>query len=380
MPTKVISERASFSGGKVRRDGAYPVVLGVLLCGATSKQGRSYLPAAFAGDRVKRYEGRACFVNHDRGDRTAESKLGEFENCRLNDRGLPVGDLAVNPKHPLAESVLWAAEHKPGFYGMSHMADCATRYEGGKEVVEEVREVLSVDLVANPATTRTLYESAGGKPVLIKEYFAALAPRLTLGQTVAVKRLAEMDDLGAAPMPPEAPAAGDTDTDPDTAISAGFEAALMAVIKKAMAGGMDPKAALAKIKTLLASHGDATDSGDDAPVDDAPAADAGDAPPPDPKKDESVKRLDSWTVLAECDAAGYRPTPTQLKALSLLPDAADRKAFVAESMAQASGGAEKVRSASRHQADRLAESAGKGKANEPPADPKELAKWITEAD
>ena len=42
--------------------------------------------------------------------------------------------------------------------GMSHVVDGRTANRGGKVVVEEIKKVRSVDVVADPATTRGLFE------------------------------------------------------------------------------------------------------------------------------------------------------------------------------------------------------------------------------
>ncbi|NMC21798.1 MAG: hypothetical protein GYA33_15415, partial [Thermogutta sp.] len=68
-------------------------------------------------------------------------------------------DLRFNPKHELAQRLVWDAEHAPRNLGLSHSVLAKTRREGGRTVVEEIERVLSVDVVADPAGTQGLFES-----------------------------------------------------------------------------------------------------------------------------------------------------------------------------------------------------------------------------
>jgi hypothetical protein len=153
-------ERMAMSG-RVDRTGKYPVIRGVLLCGSSSLNRRRYKPEAFAGDRVKRYNSKPVFLNHGDGrtSRDYRDQMGWVENPRLRSDGMPEGDIAIKPTHPLAETVLWDAEHRPSNVGMSHVANCETRpgADGWDEVIEMI-EAESVDLVVGPATVKSLFE------------------------------------------------------------------------------------------------------------------------------------------------------------------------------------------------------------------------------
>ena len=93
-------------------------------------------------------------------------------NVQLSEGGL-FANLHFNPRHVLAEQLIWDAENAPQNVGFSHArADLIRR--NGREVVESIDKVLSVDLVANPATTGGLRvaqrrgygptRAAGGRP------------------------------------------------------------------------------------------------------------------------------------------------------------------------------------------------------------------------
>ena len=68
-------------------------------------------------------------------------------------------DFHFNPKHTLSEQLLWDAEHAPENVGFSHNVEARTARRGDRVVVEAITRVQSVDLVADPATTRGLFES-----------------------------------------------------------------------------------------------------------------------------------------------------------------------------------------------------------------------------
>lgn len=334
MATKRLEERFAFTGGTVDRAGKYPVVRGVLLCGPTSANRRRYLKQAFAGDRVRRYEGKPVFVDHGDG-RTARSyrdKIGVIENARVREAdGMPVGDIAVNPEQACGKQFLWDAEHKPNSCGMSHVAHCETKPAAdGYDEVTEVAEVESVDVVIGPATTKGLHEQAGRDTVFTLKRLAewvARHPKSTTKQITRAKKLAEdYADVGDVPAAAEDPAA---DADPDAAISAGFKAAIMAVVAKAMDGGMDAKAALAKIKTLLNSHGDATDSGSGSSGDGE-----GDGTPAEEGRKRKAPTVGE--LVTEAKGFGFKTvTGDDLAILADLPTADARKRYCESVLARA---------------------------------------------
>lgn len=139
------------------------LIRGVKILGLESRNGRTYLKEAVAR-AVEMYEGAKVNVNHPKGDasqpRAYEARLGKMVNVRLGDgdSGL-FGDFRYNPKHALAEQLEWDAEHAPENVGFSHNVSARVAKRGGKTVVEEITRVQSVDLVADPATTRGLFEA-----------------------------------------------------------------------------------------------------------------------------------------------------------------------------------------------------------------------------
>jgi len=156
-------EYASSRGLSLRVDRERGVISGVKILGLESANGRSYQPQAMA-DAAKLYEGRPVNVDHVEGQRRSyRDRIGRLTKIELRGDGL-YGDLLVNPKHPLTEQLLWDAEHAPENVGLSHDAQGRTIARAGKVIVESIKSVRSVDLVAEPATTKGLFESksAGG--------------------------------------------------------------------------------------------------------------------------------------------------------------------------------------------------------------------------
>ena len=138
------------------------IIRGVKVLGMNSRNGRHYLPEALQ-EAAGFYEGAKVNVNHPKGDpaspRDYQDRLGEIRNVLFRENVGLFADLHFNPRHALAEQLMWDAEHSPGNVGFSHNVRAITERENGKIVVKKITWVNSVDLVADPATTTGLYES-----------------------------------------------------------------------------------------------------------------------------------------------------------------------------------------------------------------------------
>jgi hypothetical protein len=156
-----LQEFVSSRGVDVRVDSAAGIIRGVKLLGLESRNGRRYLPAALA-QAAALYEGAKVNVNHPKGSplsaRDYQDRLGSIRGVRSLAEGL-FGDLHYNPKHALAEQLAWDAVHAPENVGFSHNVEARTSRQDGRTIVEAILKVQSVDLVADPATTRSLFES-----------------------------------------------------------------------------------------------------------------------------------------------------------------------------------------------------------------------------
>jgi hypothetical protein len=157
---ETLREYVDSRGASLGVDPAGGVIRGVKILGLVSRNGREYDAAAVAKAKPL-YEGAKVNVNHSRGNpsgpRDYQDRMGQVRQVRVAADGL-YGDFHFNPKHPLAEQLLWDAEHAPENVGFSHNVEARTSKRGGKVVVEEITNVTSVDLVADPATTRGLFE------------------------------------------------------------------------------------------------------------------------------------------------------------------------------------------------------------------------------
>lgn len=136
------------------------VIKGVHILGFKSKNGRVYDKTAVK-EAVKIYEGAHVYTDHADGARKVEDKFGQLSNVAYDPaRGL-VGDLKYLSSHPMASRVKEDVEKKMGLFGLSHTADVAGRKIDGTNTVFSIGAVKSVDLVCDPATTKSLKESTG---------------------------------------------------------------------------------------------------------------------------------------------------------------------------------------------------------------------------
>lgn len=138
------------------------LVRNVLLCGNKSKNGYDIPPRAFgSADTAKRlYEGKPVFIDHaQRGQELARSvreMAGVVKNVTLRS-GRPYGDIDTDG-YPSGAELAKIARAKPHGVGMSHVADY--KFSRDRFTVEEVRNVVSIDVVFRPATTNTFFERA----------------------------------------------------------------------------------------------------------------------------------------------------------------------------------------------------------------------------
>lgn len=128
---------------------------------APSKK-RDYTPDALK-NAIPLYEGLKVNVNHvdpNAKSRKFEDRIGRLSGIYFKEgEGLFAKKFAFNPEHPLAKSLCWWAENDPAGVGFSQHAGGRGRVVRGRQIVEAVDAVSSVDLVADPATTAGLFES-----------------------------------------------------------------------------------------------------------------------------------------------------------------------------------------------------------------------------
>jgi hypothetical protein len=160
--TDLLQEFCDSRGVTVRVDRPASAIRGVKVLGLESRNGRTYLPEALAQAAVL-YEDAKVNVNHPRGNpsgpRDYQDRIGAIRNVVVRPGEGLFADFHFNPKHALAEQLVWDAEHSPENVGFSHNVEARVARVGERVVVEAITRVQSVDLVADPATTRGLFES-----------------------------------------------------------------------------------------------------------------------------------------------------------------------------------------------------------------------------
>ena len=169
---QLLQEYVDSRGVAMRVDREVGILRGVKLIGLESRNGRRYRESALAAAATL-YEEAKVNVNHPKEGpltpRDYQDRLGVIRGVELRAGEGLFGDLHFNPKHALAEQLLWDAEHNPQNVGFSHNVLARLSLEDETAVVEEITRVQSVDLVADPATTQGLFEQASEKVNATKE-------------------------------------------------------------------------------------------------------------------------------------------------------------------------------------------------------------------
>lgn len=157
---EALTEYVDSRGTTLKVEAESGIVRGVKVLGLSSANGRTYRESAIS-KAIGLYEGAKVNIDHPANGadpRRYADRLGQVKNVRQERDGL-YGDLHYNPKHVLAEQIAWDAVNAPENLGLSHNVMARTSKSGSQIVVEEILKVNSVDLVADPATTRGLFES-----------------------------------------------------------------------------------------------------------------------------------------------------------------------------------------------------------------------------
>jgi hypothetical protein len=148
-----------------RVDAQQGILFGVKVLGESSRNKRRYAKEAMQG-AVAKYEGVKSYVDHPDRERLSEDRKfsawsGVFKNPRyIEGKGI-YADLHLRQKGTYFEGIIEAAQKFPTAVGFSHVAEGESHLDGDTEIVESIREVFSVDLVTDPATTAGIFESVG---------------------------------------------------------------------------------------------------------------------------------------------------------------------------------------------------------------------------
>ena len=192
--------------------GGIPMLKDCKILGDTSQNDRYYTMEAMNG-ALPLYEDVNVNINHPSDphkSREYQDRFGWLANVHMKEaadgKRYPYGDLCFNPEHPWAKTTLWWAKHRPKSLGLSHNAVGQGRDDNGKFIVEKIVKVRSVDLVADPATTKSLFESrnmADTPPVVkkTKEDETPPDPRANGGDSKTDEKIEKADKATPAPSP-----------------------------------------------------------------------------------------------------------------------------------------------------------------------------------
>lgn len=151
-----ITESIEFSASRIDREKS--IIHGVSILGSASKNKRQYTPAALTEARTF-FESAPVYLEH-RGKKEVRDFAGEVRNLREEEDRVK-GDLHV------AKSAEWLfdlAERFPRQIGLSITATGKVRESAQGDIVEGFSgSRRSVDIVADPATTKGLFEEVQEK-------------------------------------------------------------------------------------------------------------------------------------------------------------------------------------------------------------------------
>lgn len=159
-------------------------VSGVVLCGSKSANGRIYTE-----DCLRRaaglYVGKPIYVDHSLSKKLV-AKVGIVERAWFKS-GKVYGDVLLSPVHPATKIIVWAAKECPEWCGFSHDAVVDIDETKQPNVVRNIKEIISVDIVADAATTKHLFESVSfshfsSRGTLMLESLKDIVARLEKGE------------------------------------------------------------------------------------------------------------------------------------------------------------------------------------------------------
>lgn len=136
------------------------VVKNVKVLGQVSRNGR-YYPIEVMQKALPKYNGVVVNLDHKPNEpRSVLERFGRIINPRLEADGI-YGDLEYNTGHAWAKAFEYFVEYQPDAIGLSHAAIAKTKmdHKSGQEVVEDITELDSVDIVHSAATNKNLFES-----------------------------------------------------------------------------------------------------------------------------------------------------------------------------------------------------------------------------
>jgi hypothetical protein len=325
MGVQRLTERVStsaLSGGVGDIDEAAGLIRNAGLCGLVSENGNDYPLAMQQRDHVK-YEGAKVYFDHtdERTGRKFRDWVGVVRRPSCVASGSR-GELDLFKSDPNVPKLLEALRKCPEKFGMSHVAQCKTRRENGRNVVEGIEAVESVDIVLNPATNPKgffRHESKGAAvaQISLKTFGERFGPKWGPAKWGAFATLCEaIGDVADAPVMDEPAADAPEGGDLKTALMA----AITPMLDEAFESG-DGTKVCAALKDFIKLHAKHTGKGDGKPADDKPAD--------DDAAEEAKKRPKTYAgYIAEAKSFGLKaPTADDVTFLEGAPTQAGRRAY-----------------------------------------------------
>lgn len=162
------------------------IIYGVALLGESSPNTASrrakqrVYPRALREALVPKFEGLPVYFDHGAEDkpRNFREQAGKVINSRFNsDRNQNIGDIKCKKSHTNFELLMESAESFSENFGMSLSGGGPVRYEGDSEIVIDIPVRKSFDVVTEPATVTSLFESRQAMTIKLKDLFAELVKK-----------------------------------------------------------------------------------------------------------------------------------------------------------------------------------------------------------
>ncbi len=155
-------ESNRFANYKIDKENG--IIFNVKVLGEESKNGYAY-PRTLRESLSNSLEGMKVNINHTKKanpgkDVPLEARFGQLKNIVCDDDGT-YADLHYLRTHPMAATIVESAERMPEVLGLSIFgkgSDKGKRNKNGKLIIESCI-LNSVDLVADPGTVNSLFES-----------------------------------------------------------------------------------------------------------------------------------------------------------------------------------------------------------------------------
>lgn len=324
--TQLISLREDrFSPSKACQvDKEQGVIRGIKIIGQVSENGRRYLSRALS-EALPMYEGARVNVDHppkgkENSPRSVMERCGVLKNARIQE-GEIYADLHYLKNHPASQVLAEAAERMPSVLGMSHNADGVCVNKNGELIVESIKCVRHVDIVADPASTRGLFESINMSQKKLSEVIAGFPEKH--------KTRVFLEEMVGTDMLP-ADAVVSSETDSDDPVESAFKAAMAGLIDKLFAGKITDDEYLAKTKDMVKMRAKMADM-NASKSDDTPATE-GKETKTDPGVQQLREEVDSLKRESQCrklcDTVKFVPDDVQLEALTAMSDDTKRKKLI----------------------------------------------------